>query len=121
MRLVLSAMAGLIVAACEPPPPAATLGEIPEAFVGSWDRSAGDCGGGGSLAVMVAPKLVTFPDSHIDVTGVAPDGEIAVRVDGHFTSTMAEWDGSVRLELANGGEELNVVNGTPVSPRVKCP
>lgn len=121
MRLVLSAMAGLLVAGCDEPPPAATLKEIPEAFVGNWDRSVGDCGRGGALAVRVAPRLVTFPDSRIDVTGVAPDGEIAVRVDGHFTSTMAEWEGSVRLELANGGKELNVVNGSTLTPRVKCP
>ena len=62
-----------------------------------------------------------FPDSRIAVTGVAPDGANAARVDGHFTSEVAEWDGSVRLELADGGKELNVVNGTPVSPRMKCP
>ena len=55
------------------------------------------------------------------MTGVAPDGANAARVDGHFASEVAEWDGSVRLELADGGKELNVVNGTPVSPRMKCP
>jgi hypothetical protein len=120
MRLLLSAIAGLVLAACDDAPPAATLKEIPAAFVGSWDGSAGDCGGGGALAVTITPTEVRFPDSRIDVTGVAPDGSSAARVDGHFTSADAQWDGAVRLELADGGKVLNVVNGSALSPRVKC-
>lgn len=118
MRFVL-AVCLLTLAACDDPPPVATLKEIPAAFLGSWDAS-GECGAGGALAVMVTPTEIVFPDSRIDVTGVAPDGETAARVDGHFTSSDAQWDGAVRLELANGGEELNVVNGSSLHPRVKC-
>ena len=89
-------------------------------FVGSWDAVGGDCSGTGPSAVKVTSTEVVFPDSRIDVTGVAPDGPNAARVDGHFTSADAQWDGAVRLELANGGQELNVVNGSALSPRVKC-
>jgi hypothetical protein len=110
----------LLAAACDPPPPEATLKEIPQAFVGEWD-GAGECGGGGALAMSVTTKEIVTHDSRLDVTGVAPDGETAVRVDGHRQTAQASWDGSVRLELANGGRELNLVNGAPVVPRVKCP
>lgn len=120
MRLVLSAIAGLVLAACDDPPPLATLSEIPQVYVGRWD-GAGQCGAGGALALSITTKEVVFADTRIDVTGVAPDGENAARVDGHFTGPGAEWDGAVRLELSNGGQELNVVNGATLSPRVKCP
>lgn len=119
MRLALSAIAALVVAACDEPPPEATLKEIPTAFVGRWD-GPGQCGAGGALALTVEPNLLQFADSKVEVSGVAPDGEAAARVDGHFTGPGAEWDGSVRLELSNGGQELNVVNGATLSPRVKC-
>lgn len=118
MRYVL-AVSLLALAACDDAPPAATLKEIPAAFLGSWDAS-GECGAGGALAVTVTPTEVVFPDSKIAVTGVAPDGETAARVDGHFTSSDAQWEGAVRLELANGGQELNVVNGSSLHPRVRC-
>ena len=111
----------LLLAACDPPPPTATLTEVPAKFVGRWDRTLEECRTGGPLSVRVTASEVMFPDSRIAVTGVAPDGANAARVDGHFASEVAEWDGSVRLELADGGKELNVVNGTPVSPRMKCP
>lgn len=109
-----------LAAACDSPPPEATLQEIPQAFVGEWD-GAGECGGGGALALSITTKEIVSRDSRIAVTGVAPDGETAVRVDGHRKTAEASWDGSVRLELANGGQELNLVNGAPVVPRVKCP
>lgn len=118
MRYVL-AVSLLALTACDDAPPAATLKEIPASFLGSWDAN-GECGAGGALAVTVTPTEVVFPDSKIAVTGVAPDGETAARVDGHFTSSDAQWDGAVRLELANGGQELNVVNGSALHPRVKC-
>jgi hypothetical protein len=118
MRYVL-AVSLLVLGACDDAPPAATLKEIPTAFLGSWDAS-GECGAGGALAVTVTPTEVVFPDSKIAVTGVAPDGETAARVDGHFTSSDAQWEGAVRLELANGGQELNVVNGSSLHPRVRC-
>jgi hypothetical protein len=120
-RLALAIPILLLAAACDDPPPVATLHEIPAAFVGAWDASVDDCGHGGSLAVSVAPDEVRFSDSTIVVTGVAPDGPDAARVDGKFTSAETSWDGAVRLELANGGRELNVVNGSTLSPRVKCP
>ncbi len=118
---VLAIPALLFVVACDEPPPPATLREVPSAFVGAWDASLGECGHGGSLAVSVAPNEIRFPDSTIVVTGVAPDGQDAARVDGKFTSAEASWNGAVRLELANGGRELNVVNGSTLAPRVRCP
>lgn len=114
------AMLLLLAAACDEAPPAATLSEIPAAFVGSWDI-AGACGADSQSGVVVSPREVRFSDSKIEVTGVAPDGEAAARVDGRFTSSDAQWDGAVRLELADGGRELNVVNGSALHPRVKCP
>lgn len=109
----------LLLAACGEAP-AATLSEIPAQFVGVWDASLADCGGGGgATAVGVAPAEVRFPDSRLAVTGVAPDGGNAVQVSGHFTGPDVAWDGSVRLELGDG--VLSVVNGMPVVPRVKCP
>lgn len=119
--LVLAIPALLCVAGCDDPPPSATLREVPAAFVGAWDAGVGDCGHGGALAVSIAPNEIRFSDSTIVVTGVAPDGPDAARVDGKFTSAEASWDGAVRLELANGGRELNVVNGSTLAPRVKCP
>jgi len=115
------ASALLLIAACEPPPPAATLTEIPSAFHGRWDFSAGDCKSGSEHAVEVGASEVLLPDSRLDVKGVAPDGKTALRADGHFQSSIAEWDGSVRLELAEGGAVLNAVTGSTVVPRVKCP
>lgn len=109
------------LAACEEPPPAATLSEVPAQFVGRWDASVGDCGLGGPNAVTVTPTEVVMEDTKVQVTGVAPDGEIAARVDGHFTGPGREWEGSVRLELGRGGRELSVVSGSAVVPRVKCP
>ncbi len=109
----------LLLASCDDAPPPATLKAIPAAFVGRWDV-AGECGAGGASGVIVTPLEVRFSDSKIEVTGVAPDGETAARVDGRFTSADAQWEGAVRLELANGGQELNVVNGSALHPRVKC-
>lgn len=109
----------LLTSACEDPPPAGTLAEVPAQFVGVWDASLADCAaGGGPLAVTITPGEITFPDSKLDVRDAAPDGESAARIDGHFTGPGAEWDGSVRLELGDG--VLSMVNGTPVVPRVKC-
>ncbi len=109
----------LAAAACNQEP-AATLSEVPAQFVGVWDASLADCeAGGGALSVSVAPAEIRFPDSRLAVTGVAPDGDSAARVSGHFSGPGAEWDGSVRLEL--GGGMLSIVNGMPVVPRVKCP
>lgn len=99
----------------------ATLAQVPAQFVGQWEQSVDDCAAGGAWSVIVAPTQVTFPDSIIKVTGVAPDGDNAARVDGKFTSAEASWEGSVRLELGAGGKELSVVNGSQLAPRVKCP
>lgn len=111
----------LIVAGCDEAPPVATLTEVPAQFVGQWEQSLEDCVAGGAWSVIVAPTQVKFPDSVITVTGVAPDGENAARVDGKFASAEATWDGAVRLELGAGGRELSVVNGSQLAPRVKCP
>lgn len=110
------------LAACDDPAPAATLREVPSAFIGRWDVSLADCDvGSGPQTVSVGPSEIIFSDSHLGVTGAAPDGTSAVRADGHFKTEQAEWDGSVRLELADGGRVLNVVNGSALVPRVKCP
>ncbi len=112
----------LLAAACDEPPAPATLTEVPAQFVGLWDLSSDNCeAGGGPQSVIVRADEVAFEDSHLAVTGASPDGDRAVRVDGHFTGPGREWTGSVRLELAEGGQELSVVSGTPVVPRVKCP
>lgn len=109
----------LSLAACDEPP-VATLSEVPDRFTGLWTTNLADCEvGGGELAVSVALAEIRFPDSRLAVTGVAPDGENAARISGHYTGPGTEWDGSVRLELGDG--VLSVVNGLPVVPRVKCP
>lgn len=117
----LGVLALLMLAACDDAPPVATLREVPEKFVGQWEEKVADCAAGGAWSVIVTPTQVKFPDSTITVTGVAPDGGYAVRVDGKFKSAEAEWDGAVRLELGRNGGELNVVNGSQLEPRVKCP
>lgn len=110
----------LLASACEEPPPDGTLADVPSQFIGVWDASLADCAtGGGPLAVTITTSELTFPDSKLAVADVAPDGEHAARIDGHFTGPGSEWDGSVRLELA--GRVLSIVTGTPVVPRVKCP
>ncbi|MEZ6028374.1 MAG: hypothetical protein R3C46_01375 [Hyphomonadaceae bacterium] len=112
----------LAIAACEEAPPAPTLKQVPAAYVGTWDTSQADCAaGGGPQAITVAASEIIFPDSRLDVTGVAPDGDTAARIDGHFTTSQADWNGSVRLELAEAGRVLNAVTGSAVVPRVKCP
>jgi hypothetical protein len=122
MRSVGALVAVLVLAAaCDDAPPEATLTEVPVRFVGQWTVSPDDCGAGGSTGVTVTSTEVVMEDTKVQVTGVAPDGENAARVDGHFTGPGREWDGSVRLELAKGGRELSVVNGSTVVPRVKCP
>ena len=121
MRFALLAIAGVVLAGCDPPPPPATLKQVPGVFLGRWVVDSAECGGGGFSLVTVTKTEVMFTDSRIAVTGVAPDGETAARVDGRHTSDYATWDGSVRLELADGGKTLNVVNGSMVTPRVKCP
>ena len=120
MRLV-ATVCLLLLAACDAPPPEATLAEVPAVFTGHWEGDRGECGTGGALSLVVTPTKLTFTDSTVDVTGVAPDGETAARVDGHFKGPGTKWEGSVRLELADGGRELNVVNGATLAPRVKCP
>lgn len=121
MRLLL-ALFLIPLAGCDDPAPAATLSEVPAVFVGRWDVSLADCeAGAGPQTVSVGASEIIFPDSRLDVTGAAPDGADAVRADGHFKTSQAEWDGSVRLELADGGSVLNVVNGSALVPRVKCP
>lgn len=117
----LGVLALLIAAGCDEAPPAATLSEVPAQFIGQWEQSVEDCAVGGAWSVIVAPTQVKFPDATITVTGVAPDGENAARVDGTFASADAAWEGAVRLELGAGGKELSVVNGSQLAPRVKCP
>lgn len=120
MRVAL-ALVLIALAACEEPPPQATLTEVPAQFLGAWDESVGACGQGGPNGVTVTPAVVVMEETTMQVTAVAPDGENAARVDGHFTGPGREWDGSVRLELSDGGRELSVVNGATIVPRVKCP
>jgi hypothetical protein len=110
----------LLLAACDDAPPAASLKEIPAQFVGNWEVSPGDCGAGGPDGVVITPTEIVFANSKIAVKGVAPDGDVAARVDGTFTTAEATWDGAVRLELGEGGRVLNVVNGATLTPRVKC-
>ncbi len=111
----------LLAGACDEPPPVATLTEAPAQFVGEWDASVADCGLGGPHGVSVTPTEVVMEDTRVQVTGVLPDGENAARIDGHFTGPGREWEGSVRLELSRSGQELSVVNGATIVPRVKCP
>jgi hypothetical protein len=121
MRLVGLALPVVLLAGCDGgAPAAATLDAIPEQYVGHWDSNIEDCATGGSPDVIsIDAQQIVFADSALAVKGVSPDGEKAARVDGLFTApTGEEWEGSVRLELADG--VLSVVNGTPVIPRVKC-
>lgn len=111
-----------LLAACDEPPPAATLTETPAQYLGVWDASVADCeAGGGPSRVKVAADELVFPDSRLAVTGALPDGDRAVRVDGELTTTMGGGSGSIRLELSEGGRTLTVVNGSTLAPRVKCP
>jgi hypothetical protein len=122
LRISVGLCCGLMLAACDEPPAPATLTATPEKFVGTWDVSLDDCKAGrGPVTVIVAADEVLFSDSRLAVTGAALDGEMAARIDGHFKTEMAEWDGSIRLELEDGGRVLNVVNGSTLVPRVKCP
>lgn len=110
------------LAACDEPPPVATLTETPSQFVGTWEASLADCEvGGGPSHVKVAAKELVFPDSRLEVTGALPDGDAAVRVDGHLKTSLGEADSSIRLELLDSGQTLTVVNGAGIIPRVKCP
>ncbi|MEQ1780722.1 MAG: hypothetical protein ABMA14_05140, partial [Hyphomonadaceae bacterium] len=94
----------------------------PLQFVGTWDVSPDVCGAGrGMTTVIVSKNEVLFSDSQLTVTGALPDGPNAARIDGHFKTEMAEWDGGIRLELSDGGRTLNVVNGSSLVPRIKCP
>lgn len=120
VRLIMGLLL-VALAACEPPPLGVTLTEVPARYVGDWDASAGECGSGGPNAVTVTPTEVVMEDTKVAVTGVAPDGETAARVLGRFTGPGQEWDGSIRLEITADGRELNVVNGSTIVPRVKCP
>jgi hypothetical protein len=109
------------LAACDEAPVPASLKETPAKYVGTWDVSLEDCKAGrGYTTVIVAADEVLFSDSHLAVTGASPDGANAVRVDGHFKTEVAEWDGAIRLELAEGGKVLHVVNGSTLVPRIKC-
>jgi len=111
-----------VLVACDEPPPAATLTETPQQFLGTWEANLADCeAGGGPSHVVVAENELVFPDSRLDVTGALPDGEAAVRVDGHLETSLGEADSSIRLELSDGGRTLTVVNGAGIIPRVKCP
>lgn len=115
-------LAGVVLlAACDEPPPAATLKETPAQYLGTWDASVADCeAGGGPSRVKVAADELVFPDSRLAVTGALPDGDNAVRVDGELTTTMGNASSSIRLELSDGGKTLTVVNGSTLVPRVKC-
>ena len=118
------AFAALVIlglAACDEPPPAATLTETPAQYVGTWAGSDAECeAGAGPLRVTVAPDELVFADSRLAVTGALPDGDTAVRVDGHLQTSMGEGDSSIRLELSDGGRTLTVVNGANLAPRIKC-
>lgn len=121
-RIALSLACLVLLAACDEPPAPATLKETPAQYVGVWDASVGDCeAGGGPNRVSISANEMVFPDSTLTVTGVAPDGETAARLDGHLKTTMGEADSSIRLELSDGGKTLSVVNGSAIVPRVKCP
>ncbi len=111
----------LALAACDDAPPAATLKEIPAVFVGNWDAVGGDCSGTGASAVKVTLTEVAVSSFEDRSDGRCPGRGDGGAVDGHFTSADGQSDGSVRLEIGNGGQELNVVNGSALSPRVKMP
>lgn len=118
---VLAALMVFGLTACDEPPASATLSEVPAPFTGKWAVSDGDCrDGGGAQLVRVSSNEIVFSDSVLTVKAAAPDGDTAVRADGHFKTADAEWDGSVRLELSEAGAVLNIVNGSTVVPRVKC-
>lgn len=111
----------LSLAGCEAPPPA-TLKAIPEIFVGQWDDDPSSCGKGGPFAVTILPNRVSLANSRAEVTGVAPDGRRAARIDGRFESTTgAKWKGSIRLELDAQRRVLQVVDGSKLVPRLRCP
>ncbi len=120
MKLLLPVIAVLALAGCDAGAPgeAGALTAIPKAFVGTWEIDPGACGSGSDTRVTVSETELQLPQSAVAVKKVVPDGETAVRVDGAFTGGGDTWNGSVRLELA--GEQLIVVNGAMVSPRVKC-
>lgn len=121
-RIALSFVCLGLLAACDEPPPAATLKETPAQYLGVWEASLADCeAGGGPSRVEVAADALVFPDSRLAVTGALPDGDRAVRVDGELTTTMGGGPSSIRLELSDGGRTLTVVNGSNLVPRVKCP
>ena len=121
-RLIGLSIPFLLLAACDEPPAPATLTSTPTQFVGTWDISPEDCKAGrGFSTVIVSENEVLFSDSQLTVAGALPDGPNAARIDGHFKTEMAEWDGGIRLELSDGGKTLNVVNGSNLVPRVKCP
>lgn len=120
-RISVGLCCGLLLVACDEPPPAATLKATPAQYLGTWDASVADCeAGGGPSRVKVAADELLFPDSRLAVTGALPDGERAVRVDGELTTTMGGGPSSIRLELSDGGRTLTVVNGSTLVPRVKC-
>lgn len=120
-RIAVSFVCLTMLASCDEPPPVATLTETPAQYLGIWDASVADCeAGGGPSRVKVAVDELVFPDSRLAVTGALPDGDRAVRVDGELTTTMGGGPSSIRLELSDGGQTLMVVNGSTLTPRVKC-
>jgi hypothetical protein len=120
-RLGLAVCALLLAVGCDAPPPQVTQAEVPAQFLGAWDENVGACGQGGPNAVTVTPTEVVMEHTKVAVTGVARDGDKAVRVVGRLTGPGQEWEGSVRLELGESGRELIIVNGATIVPRVKCP
>jgi len=120
-RIAVSFVCLAMLAGCDEPPPVATLTETPAQYLGIWDASVADCeAGGGPSRVKVTVDELVFPDSRLAVTGALPDGDRAVRVDGELTTTMGGGPSSIRLELSDGGQTLMVVNGSTLTPRVKC-
>lgn len=138
MRVLVVAVAGFALAACQPkepelagPPPggatpgAEDMGEpppltIPAKFLGKWDASAEECGRASIMTLTISENAVRFHESIGEIHNVTPEGENAVKVSGPFDGEGESWEGEMLLELSADGNTLTTTNNGTATPRVRC-
>lgn len=125
MRIALSALAVLALAACsqsepetepatqassaaKPAPSASPVSQpnIPERFQGVWDYVEGSCDPASDLRIEILPQAIEFYEAHGKITGVLVESPDTVSVELAMEGEGEQWTMERRFVLTDNGDRL---------------